>query len=153
MSKIAIDFIVRPATVQSDKQRMNIATLDARALRHLAKGKLFIVFEKPRDFIVIESEVLDYLIQLKAVVGQIDSGTHETVTVSGDYFSNNLRFTYSPQSKTLEIYEVNGGSFKIVTSYKDFRTSLLKCYHQALADLQILYPELQENYEFCRIAK
>ncbi len=132
---------------------MNVATLDVRGLRRLARGKIFIVFNGLRDFIVIESEILDYLIQLKDVVGQIDAGNYETFAVSGDYFSNNLRFSYSPQSRKLEIYEANGGNFKIVTAYKEFRASLLEFYKQALSDLRMLYPELAENDEFNRIAE
>jgi len=87
------------------------------------------------------------------VVDQIDSGNHETGTVSGDYFSNNLRFTYSVQSKRLEIYEGNGGNFKIVTSYKEFRAALLDFYHQSLGDLKILYPELERSDVFRRITE
>lgn len=130
---------------------MNITTLEARGLRRLAEGKIYIIFEESREFIVIESEVLDYLLQLRGVVDLIDSGNHQTVAVSGDYYSNNLRFTYSPQSKNLEIYEVNGGDFKIVTPYKVFRASLLEFYQRALGDLTIMYPELVENDEFQRI--
>jgi hypothetical protein len=125
-----------------------IATLDKKGLRKLAKGKIILTIEKPRDFVVIESELIDYLAQLKGVTDQIAAGNYETFTVSGDYFSNNLRFTYEPSSKNLEIYEMNGGTFKIAFSYREFKSTLLTFYKQALCDLQAWYPELSSNEEF-----
>ncbi len=148
MKKITFDLLIRPETTVRDHQRLDIKSLDERGLRRLGTGKLFIVFEPQRDYIVIESELLDYLLQLRGVIQQIDAGNHETFAVSGDYFSNHLRFTYRPQDKGLEIYEANGGDFKINISYKDFRLAFTKFYPEAISDFTLLYPELKKNEAF-----
>jgi hypothetical protein len=151
MALFHFDFAVRPTVVRADRERLKVGELDNRGLRRIARGKIFLTIDKPRDFIVIESEVLDYLIQLKGAIEHIDAGTHQTFTVSGDHFSNNLRFTYDPSSKRLEIYEANGGMFKLDVPYREFRTSLLAFYRDALSDLQLLYPELTSNKEYCSL--
>lgn len=153
MNRIEFDMSVRPSIVIKDRQRMDVKHLDINGLRCLANGKIFITIEKKREFIVIESEVLDYLMQLKTVVDEIDSGNHKIVTVSGDYYSNNLRFTYDPRIKSLEIYEVNGARFKIEVPYKEFRSALLHFYKLALTDIGMLYPELKENEEYRKLIK
>jgi hypothetical protein len=145
MTRVRFDFAIRPGVVQSDRERLNIAELDERGLRGFARGRIFVAVDKPRELIVIETEVLDYLDQLKGVVDQLDSGNHETFAVSGDYFSNNLRFTLDPTPGDLEIYDANGGDFRIVLPYKSFRSSFLAFYKKALADFCILYPELAKN--------
>jgi hypothetical protein len=64
-----------------------------------------------------------------------------------------VRFTYNPSSKKLEIYEANGGSFKIEVPYRDFRASLVAFYKQTLLDFQMLYPELTRNKEYLAILR
>ena len=145
MKRVQFDYALRPTVIQSDRERLNVGKLDNRGLRRIAKGKIFLTIDKPREFVVIDSEVLDYLVQLKGVVDQIDTGNHETFAVSGDYFSNNLKFAFDQSSKQLTIQEANGGDFTITIQYKDFRSSLLAFYKQTLADFLILYPELNEN--------
>lgn len=153
MTQVEFDFCVRPIDAETDRKQHDVAALDEKGLRRIAKGKIFAVFPKLREYVVIESEVYDYLDQLRGVIDQIDSGNHETFTVSGDYFSNNLRFTYEPSTKMLELYEVNGGAFSIRIAYKDFRSSFLSFYKRALGDLKVLYPELSENEEFRKMTQ
>ena len=148
MAKVHFDFEICPDVVRSDREQFRIQTLDKMGLRQITKGKIVITAEEPRQVIVVESEVLDYAEQLKGVVVQIDSGQFETFAVSGDYFSNNLRFTYEPFEKTLEIYEMNGGEFKVITPYQGFRVGVIAFYRRLLSDLQSLYPELTLNKEF-----
>lgn len=143
--RVQFDYALRATVIQSDRAQLNVRELDKRGLQRIAKGKIFLTIDKPREFVVIDSEVLDYLVQLKGVVDQIDAGNHNTFTVSGDYFSNNLKFAFEKASETLEIQEANGGDFTIKIPYKDFRTSLLAFYKQTLADFLILYPELNKN--------
>lgn len=148
---VEFEFCVRPIVIEMDRKRHNISGLDEKGLRRIAKGKIFIIFPKLREYIVIDSEVYDYLDQLRGVIHQIDGGNRETFSVSGDYFSNNLRFTYEPSTKALEIYDVNGGEFSINVAYKDFRASFLSFYKRALTDLVAMYPELKNNQEFCKV--
>ena len=151
MMNIQFDLSIRPTTALSDRQRLEIALLDTRELRRFAKGKIFLTIDNPRNFMVIDSEVLDYLDQLKGVIRQIDIGNHKTFTVSGDYFSNSLDFTYTPSSKMLTIYEANGGDFTINLPYRDFKSAFLSFYDQAMTDIQIIYPELRKNKEFIQM--
>lgn len=153
INAVEFDFCVRPIVVETDRKQQNVATLDEKGLRRIAKGKIFIVFPKLREYVVIDSEVYDYLDQLHGVIEQIDSGNHETFAVSGDYFSNNLRFTYQSVTKKLEIYDVNGGASSIKVAYNVFRSSFLSFHKRALADLKAMYPELTENQEFCKMSR
>ena len=148
MTPVEFDFCVRPIVAERDRKQHDLATIDEKGLRKIAKGKTFVVVPKLREYVVIDSEVYDYLDQLRGVIDQIDGGNHETFAVSGDYFSNNLRFTYEQSTKKLEIYDVNGGSFSIKVAYKDFRSYFLSFYKRALGDLTTMYPELSDNQEF-----
>lgn len=150
VSRIKFDICVRPDVIVSDRSLHTIASLDERGLRRIAKGKIFIIFERPRDFIVIESQVYDYVDQILGVIQQIDNGNHETFAVSSDYFSNNLRFTYDPTSKNLEIYDVNGGDFSVESPYEIFRASFLSFYKRFLTEFIMMYPELNENNDFLK---
>lgn len=148
MTTIEFDFCVRPIVVETDRKKYDLATLSKKELRRIAKGKIFVVFANLREYVVIDSEVYDYLDQIRGVIDQIDGGNYETFAVSGDYFSNNIRFKYEPSTKGLEIYDANGGSFSIKVAYKDFRSSFLSFYKRALGDLKAMYPELSDNEEF-----
>ncbi|MEL6895598.1 MAG: hypothetical protein AAFP90_05790 [Planctomycetota bacterium] len=151
MNPVEFDFCVRPIVVETDRKHQDVGALDKKGLRQIARGKIFVVFPKLREYVVIDSEVYDYLDQLRGVIEQIDGGNHETFAVSGDYFSNNLRFTFQPTTKKLEVYDVNGGDFSIKVAYKDFRSAFLSFYKRALGDLRAMYPELSENQEFCKM--
>lgn len=144
-SGIRFDLSVLPTIVQTDRDRFSLKTLEERDLRRIAKGRICVTVDQPRTVITIDSEVLDYVVQLKGVIDEIDAGNHETFTVSGDYYSNNIRFSYDPVSSRIEVYDVNGGEFRIVLPYREFRTSLLSFYKRALSDLERLYPELKAN--------
>jgi ABC-type transporter MlaC component len=51
----------------------------------------------------------------------------------------------------MEVYEVNGGNFRLQFAYKPFRESLKKFYADLLDDYQDFYPELEENNAFQRL--
>jgi hypothetical protein len=139
------------SVVHADSDKYDLATLDERSVRRFARGRIFITFEDPRQFILIDSEVLDYILQLKGVIAEIDSGNHKTFTVSPDYYNNNLQFTYSKADELIEIYEVNGGDFKIVVPFVDFRAAILQFYRQSLDELLLLYPAVSNSHFFCKL--
>jgi hypothetical protein len=148
VSRVTFDFSLHPSLVTLERQRHDIRALRGAALRGLGKGLAFVTFEPTRDFIRLETFVPDWLFQMRGVVRDIDAGKHETFTVDPDYFNNSLRYTYRPQDKSLELYEVNGGDFKIRTPYKEFRRSFLAFLPAALKEVMLFYPELEGNTEF-----
>lgn len=145
---ITIDYSLRPATVSSDRRSFDIRRLDEKGLRKLGKGRLYVIDNKRRRFFVIDSQVLDYANQLVGVVSEFERGNRETFAVSPDFFSNNLSFKYDPQAKQVEVYEVNGGSFRLLFPYKPFKDSLRQFYSGLLDDYLSYYPELVENHAF-----
>ena len=148
---IIIDYSIKPTTVRSDRQSFDVKNLDEKGLRKLGKGRLFVIDNKKRCFFAIDSQVLDYANQLVGVVSEFDRGNHETFAVSPDFYSNNLSFKYDPQAKQMEVYEVNGGSFRLQFPYKPFKEALKKFYDELLDDCQSYYPELEENHAFQRL--
>ena len=145
---ITFDYSLRPATVSSDRRSFDIRRLDEKGLRKLGKGRLYVIDNKRRRFFVIDSQVLDYANQLVGVVSEFERGNRETFAVSPDFFSNNLSFKYDPQAKQVEVYEVNGGSFRLLFPYKPFKDSLRQFYRGLLDDYLSYYPELVENHAF-----
>ena len=145
---ITIDYSLRPATVGSDRRSFDIRSLDEKGLRKLGKGRLYVIDNKRRSFFVIDSQVLDYANQLVGVVSEFERGNRETFAVSPDFFSNNLSFKYDPQTKQVEVYEVNGGSFRLLFPYKPFKDSLRQFYIGLLDDYLSYYPELEDNHAF-----
>lgn len=148
---ITIDYSIKPATVRSDRQTFDIKNLDEKGLRKLGKGRLFVIDNKKRCFLVVESQVLDYANQLVGVVSEFERGNLETFAVSPDFYSNNMRFKYDPHAKQMEVYEVNGGTFRLQFAYKPFKDALRKFYGELLVELQVYYPELEGNEAFQRL--
>lgn len=148
LATITIDYSLRPATVDGDRRAFDISNLDEVGLRKLGKGRLFVIDNKNRNFFVVESQVLDYANQLVGVAAEFNRGNYETFAVSPDFFSNNLRFKYSPQSKQVEVSEVNGGSFCVSFVFSSFEYALKRFYSDLLAEYQSHYPELAHNGAF-----
>jgi hypothetical protein len=151
MLNMTCDFCVKMSVVRTDNDIIDVNNLDERSVRKLAKGRIFLTFEEPRHFILIESEVLDYLLQLKGVIDQFDSGNYRTFTVSPDYYSNHLEFTYIVEDRQIEIYEANGGDFRFAVSYGEFRKSYLDFFHTAIYEFLTLYPALSNSNFFRNI--
>lgn len=148
MRRIEMSFDLPDQVVSDDRSKYQIAALDERGLRRIADGKLIISFSDPTQSIVIESEVLDYLDQLRGVLSQIDGGNRKTFTVSGDYYSNSFFYTFDPETEDVIIREVNEGSLAVCVPYNAFKQAIVSFYWQAMHDLQVLYPELQHNVAF-----
>lgn len=100
--------------------------LDEKSLRKLAKGRSFVIDNENRCPFVDDSQVLDYASQLASIVSEFERGTHHTFAVSPDFYSNNLNFKYAPQVKQLEVYEINGGNFRLQVTLKSFKEALKK---------------------------
>jgi len=153
MKKVIFDFSLSLSYVQSERLSKDVSQISAAGLRGLCTGRIFIFFEPQREYIILETGVLDYLLQLRGVLREIDSGNYKTFAVSSDYFSNNLQFTYSPQSRILEIYEANGREFKIKTRYEEFKQKFLEFFPKAMSELVLLYPELCKSQAFLEACK
>jgi hypothetical protein len=145
MKKIIFDFSLSPTLVQKEREGQEISQLTLDELRRIALGKIFIFFETKREYILLETELIDYLLQIRGVIDHIDSGIHQSFTVSRDCFSNGLTFTYLPQQQLLEISEVNAALFKIKTSYKEFKKEFSKFFNSTMSELVVYYPELHNN--------
>lgn len=139
--------------VKSDRQNIDIMDLNEEEFMRIASGKITISIDDDAWQIVLETEVLDYVIQLKEVVDRIDSGQDRSFAVSRDYYSNNLYFELSRKTNQLTIYEMNGGSFQFTLPYRQFRRSILDFHSRAMAILQKLYPELAKNKAFLNCLK
>ncbi|MDZ4850437.1 MAG: hypothetical protein SGI77_14220 [Pirellulaceae bacterium] len=148
---ITIDYSIKPTTIRADRKTFDLRSLDEKGLRRIGKGRLFVIDNKKRCFFTVDSQVLDYANQLVGVVSQFERGNHETFAVSPDYYSNNLSFKYDPQAKQMEVYEVNGGNFRLQFPYKPFKEVLKKFYAELLNDFLEYYPELEENHAFQRL--
>jgi len=145
---IIIDYSLRPTTVTSDRKSFDVRSLDEKGLRKLGKGRLFVIDNEKRCFFMIDSQVLDYANQLVGVLSEFERGNYETFAVSPDYYSNNLSFKFDPQAKKMEVYEVNGGDFRLSIPYKPFKEALRRFYSDLLDDYLLLYPELEDNHAF-----
>jgi len=145
---ITIDYSLKPSTVQRDRSAFNVRTLDEIGLRKIGQGRLFLFDDKQRTYFVVESQVLDYANQLVGVISEFDLGNRETFAVSPDFFSNNIRFRLDQQSREVEVYEVNGGSFCLNFKYKHFKEASREFYKGVLEDFKIYYPELEDNVAF-----
>src|SRR6478736_1296188 len=126
-NKITFDISIHYSTVQRERNSLPIASLDSTRLSRVGNGRLIILFEEPKTYFCMETEVLDYLVQLKGVIIDFDSGKLESFTISKDYFSDRFSYAYNPRDKSLEITDENavGGPQKIRVRYHDFRTSFL----------------------------
>lgn len=148
---ITLDYSLKPSTVRRDRSAFDVRALDAAGLRKLGHGRVFVFDDEQRVYFVVESPVLDYAEQLAGVVSQFDRGSRETFAVSPDFFSNNLRFTLDTQCREVEVYEANGGRFRLHFRYKQFKEVVSKFYGEVLEGFRSHYPELEDNVAFRRL--
>lgn len=106
--KTRFGFSIPPGVIDSDRSRYDIACLDRKGLFRIGKGSVYIEIGST----VIElhdTEVVDYLIQLKNVVAFVDAGSTDVTIVSRDYFSNSIDFVYHPDSGNIQLIDPLGG--------------------------------------------
>lgn len=150
MKKVIFDYSIQLNIVKIENQTHDISELSLSGLKNLGKGKMFIFFEPQREYILLETGIIDYLIQLNGVIKEIDSGNFSPFSVSSDWYSNSLDYFYDEKLETLRINEVNGGEFIISTKYNKFKESFIKFYKKTIGELLLLYPELKENKAFIK---
>ncbi|HBS11072.1 MAG TPA: hypothetical protein DEO36_00805 [Flavobacteriaceae bacterium] len=145
MKKILFDFTLNVQNVAFERKNLDISNLDLDNLKGIANGKMYIFFEPQRKYIKLETGIIDYLLQLKNVIEEIQTGNYTPFSVSCDWYSNSLKYDFENNSGILIIKETNENLFEIKTKFKIFQKSFIKFYEKVLLDLEIYYPELLHN--------
>jgi hypothetical protein len=153
MEKVIFDYCLKLSVSQKERSSLDVSNLDNDELKGIANGKIFVFFEPKREYMVLETGIIDYLLQFKIVINEIDSGNYSPFSVSCDYYSNSLKYLYDNKTGKLKIIEVNGADFKITTNYEKFKSSFLKFYKNTMEELLLYYPELRDNKFFCSYLK
>jgi hypothetical protein len=151
MGKVIFDYCLKLNVFQDERSNYDIAKLDIDELKSIANGKIFVFFEPQREYMVLKTGFIDYLLQFKSVINEIDTGNYNAFSVSCDYYSNSLDYFYDYKTGKLNIVEVNGGDFEIVTKYEQFKNAFLKFYSKTMQELTLYYPELKDNKVFCAL--
>ena len=150
MKKVIYDYSLRLDQIENDKY-LELSTITLDEIKRIAKGRMFIFFEPKREYIILDTGIIDYLLQIKGVIEEIDNGNIKPFSVSCDWYSNSLEYTYDINFDVLKIREVNGNLFEIETKYKLFKKSFEKFYKKTMIELSKLYPELSKNKNFVAI--
>jgi hypothetical protein len=148
MKQIQIDYALRYATIQRDRECFDIPNCGLSSLKGLATSKVYLLFETPREHLILESGLLDFIYQWSGVVQELDKGAQETFAIDGDYYSNHFGFLMDSLKNVVEITEPNGGTHVTTQDYGLFRRAVLRFVESAIVELQLLYPELNSNNVF-----
>ncbi|AFC23604.1 hypothetical protein [Saprospira grandis] len=145
MQEVIFDFSLSLSALEEDK-KLKLKELDLWGLKELAEGKIFIFFEPKRTYLILdEIGIIDYLIQFRSVISSIDSGIHETFSVSSDYYNGSL--TYSLKAGG-DFFIRDDWGVKIKTNYYAFKKAVKKFDKDSMQELLLIYPELAENKNF-----
>lgn len=147
---IKLDFEIPSHVVKADRLNVDISNLDESLFMRIASGRITISVDAVKEPIVLETEVLDYILQIKEALECIDAGQDRSFAVDRDYYSNNVHFELNRRTKQLTIREMNGGLFKLELPYSLFCESFLDFYSRAINIFQRLYPELLKNKAFLK---
>ena len=148
IQKVVLDFNLSFVRLKEDKRR-NLKELDLWGLKELAEGKIFIFFEPQRTYLILdEIGIIDYLIQFRSVISSVDSGIHETFSVSSDYYNGSL--TYSLKAGG-DFFIRDDWGVKIKTNYYAFKKALKKFDKDTMQELLLIYPELVKNKNFQKL--
>ncbi|KFF27100.1 hypothetical protein [Chryseobacterium vrystaatense] len=149
MENISFDYKIDLATIAAESQ-MDFESFDIHNLKGFFNGKIYVFFHEKnkRNFIVLETGIVDYLLQFDDLILSIGKGIYKTFTISCDYYSNNLLYEYSSINNTLIINEGNANSYTISCNYDDFKKGYLKFRKRVLRELSILYPGLSSSQAF-----
>lgn len=148
MAKVVFDYVIRLSEIESNKINLDIENLDIDGLKGIANGKIFIFFESKRQYIILETGIIDYLIQFKQVINEISNNNFETFSVSCDWYSNSLNYIYNKEKDVLKIKEVNSNLFDIEIEYFSFKKALSFFYKKTIDELLKIYPKLINNSIF-----
>lgn len=150
MNKIFFDYKIDLFVIAQDNQ-IDYKEYELYQLKGICNGRIYIFFDydkKKRNFMLLETGILDYILQFDNLFSYLDAGNYETFTVSGDYYSNNLSYIYSKENDTLEIHDVNSDLYYITCKYKDFKKAYEKFRKKTLLELITFYPEFKNNKYF-----
>ena len=151
MEKIFFDYKIDLARIAEDN-KTNYKIFELYQLKGLCYGHIYIFFDynnrKKRNFMLLETGILDYILQFDMLFSYNLDDKDQINLVSGDYYSNSLDFTYIKATDNLEIYDVNNALYTINCKYKDFKKAYEKFRKKVLNELIIFYPELDENPAF-----
>lgn len=150
MKQFRIDYALRYATVQRDREYFDVPKCELGSLKGLAMSTVYLLFDKPKDYHVLETGLLDFVYQWSGVIHELDAGAQETFAIGGDYFSNHFVFSRQGLGKNVSVTEPNGGAAIATLDYVVFRRTILRFAESAISELLLLYPELKENSIFLR---
>ncbi|QQV02243.1 MULTISPECIES: hypothetical protein [Chryseobacterium] len=150
MNTIIFDYKIDFTEINSYNYDLDM--LDIFQLKNVFKGHIFICFyvddKRKRNFILLDTGILDYINQFDKLITYIDKGNKETFTVSSDYYSNSMNYIYNLENDILEIYETNSAIFNINCKYEVFKKAYKKFRKNTINELLFLYPKLQQNSAF-----
>lgn len=131
---------------------ITIKYCDIYDLKKKIRGSIYIYFDysniKTRKKIILETGILDYILQFDSLFSYLDKGNNEAFTVSYDFYSNSLDYFYNNDINELIISESNNGLFRISCNYTDFKQGYKKFRKKTLNELTILFPQLKQNITF-----
>lgn len=148
MKNVIFEYNIPINNVVNDKSNFDIAALNYDELKGICNGSIFIFFEPQHQYIILRTGIFDYLKQILGVIKEIDSGNYNPFSVSCDWYSNSLEFSYQKDVDALTIRDVNNNSFNITTKYSLFKKSFKKFYDKTMTELILYYPELVNNPVF-----
>lgn len=151
MKKVTFEYSLKYDTIYQENKIYNLPELSIHELKRITIGKIFIFFLPQRNFIVLNTGIIDYLQQFKQVFKEVDSGNFNTFSVSCDWYSNNLSYIYDDVTKTICITETNGQEFEIITDYRVLKKSFIKFWNEIIKDLITYYPQLKLNNAFMEL--
>ena len=146
MKEVKFKFVLDLKQVATDCNTYDIKLASLQELKCIAKGKVYLDIGSEKEIIIFDTEIVDYILQLLAVIKEIDSGNFNAFSVSSmDYYSNSYEYNYYPKSGELEIREANDDEFGVITNYNKFKKDVEKFNRKVRIELEKHYPELSKN--------
>lgn len=151
MNKVFFDYKIDLSVITQENLN-DYKTFELYQLKGICYGHIYIFFDynnrKKRNFILLETGILDYILQFDMLFSYNLDDKDQINLVSGDYYSNSLDFTYTKATDDLKIYDINNALYTIICKYKDFKKSYKIFRKKVLNELIIFYPQLEENNDF-----
>lgn len=134
----------------NEENKLDFKAFEIHDLKSFFNGKIYVFFQykNKRNFMILETGIVDYLLQFDDLILSIEKGIYKTFTISCDYYSNNFLYEYSNVNNNLTINEGNANLYTISCDYDDFKKAYLKFRKRTLRELGILYPTLIGNKTF-----
>ncbi|KAA2215634.1 hypothetical protein [Chryseobacterium sediminis] len=149
MENVFFDYKIDLITIK-EESKVDFKAFEIHDLKSFFNGKIFVFFQykSKRNFIILETGIIDYILQFDDLILSIEKGIYKTFTISCDYYSNNFIYEYSNVNNSLIINEGNADLYTISCNYADFKKAYLKFRKRALRELNVLYPDLINNKVF-----